>query len=198
MDRSLRQVPNVVSSIRILLAIPIAVTLVHHQYLSTLALFGAAAVSDVADGFLAKRFGWQTRLGAVLDPAADKLLLATVFITLAALRLVPLWLMAAAVARDIIIVLGAIAYRVYIGPVEASPSTISKLNTACQAVFILAVIARLEFDFQGPWVIVLLGALMFVTVVVSGIDYVLRYGAEAIAEAKARRGVIRGRGSKFT
>jgi cardiolipin synthase (CMP-forming) len=197
-DRWLRQVPNVLSSIRILLAIPIAVTLVHHQYMATLALFGAAAVSDVADGFLAKRFGWQTRLGAVLDPAADKLLLATVFVTLAALRLVPLWLMAAAVVRDIIIVLGAIAYRVYIGPVEASPSTISKLNTACQAAFILAVIGRLEFDFQGPWVIVLLGALMFLTVVISGIDYVLRYGAEAIAEAKARRGMIRGRGSKFT
>ncbi len=85
---------------RILLAIPIAMTLVHHQYVATLALFGAAAVSDAADGFLAKRFGWQTRLGAVLDPAADKLLLATVFVTLAALRLVPLWLMAAAVARD--------------------------------------------------------------------------------------------------
>ena len=198
MDRWLRQVPNVVSTIRILLAIPIAVTLVHHQYVATVALFGAAAVSDAADGFLAKRFGWQSRLGAVLDPAADKLLLATVFVTLAAVRLVPLWLMAAAVARDIIIVLGAIAYRVYIGPVEASPSAISKLNTACQAAFILAVIGRLEFDFPHAWVIVLLGALMFVTVVISGIDYVLRYGGEAIAEAKGRRAMVRGRGSKFT
>ncbi len=170
----------------------------HHRYIATLALFGAAAVSDAADGFLAKRFGWQTRLGAVLDPAADKLLLATVFVTLAAVRLVPLWLMAAAVARDVIIVLGAIAYRVYIGPVEASPSTISKLNTACQAAFILAVIGRLEFEFPDAWMVVLLGALMFVTVVISGIDYVLRYGGEAIAEAKARHARIRGRGSKVT
>jgi cardiolipin synthase (CMP-forming) len=194
----LRQVPNVVSSIRIALAIPIAVTLVHHQYMATLALFGAAAASDVADGFLAKRFGWQSRLGAVLDPAADKLLLATVFITLAALRLVPLWLMATAVARDIIIVLGAIAYRVCFGPVEASPSTISKLNTACQAAFILAVIVRAQFDSPDAWVLVLLGALMFLTVVISGIDYVLRYGAEAIAEARARRSMLRGRGSKVT
>ncbi len=183
---------------RILLAIPIAMTLVHHQYVATLALFGAAAVSDAADGFLAKRFGWQTRLGAVLDPAADKLLLATVFVTLAALRLVPLWLMAAAVARDVIIVLGAIAYRAYIGPVEASPSIISKLNTACQAVFILAVIGRAQFDTPDRWVVVVLGALMFVTVVISGIDYVLRYGGEAIAEARARRAMVRGRGSRLT
>jgi cardiolipin synthase (CMP-forming) len=197
-DRWLRQVPNIVSSIRILLAVPIAVTLVHHHYVTTLALFGAAAASDVGDGLLAKRFGWQSRLGAVLDPAADKLLLATVFVTLAALRLVPLWLMAAAVARDVIIILGAIAYRVYIGSVEASPSTISKLNTACQAVFILAVIGRAQFDFPDAWVLVLLGASMFVTVVISGIDYVLRYGGEAIAEARERRATTRGRGSKFT
>jgi cardiolipin synthase len=196
--RWLRQVPNVVSSIRILLAIPIALTLVQHRYMATLALFAAAALSDAADGFLAKRFGWQSRLGAVLDPAADKLLLATVFVTLAAIRLVPLWLMAAAVARDIIIVLGAIAYRVYIGPVEASPSTISKLNTACQAAFILAAIGRAQFGFPDAWVVVLLGALMFMTVVISGIDYVLRYGGEAIAEAKGRRAMIRARGSKFT
>ena len=106
--------------------------------------------------------------------------------------------MAAAVARDVIIVLGAIAYRVYIGPVEASPSTISKLNTACQAAFILAVIGRAQFDFPDAWMVVLLGALMFVTVVISGIDYVLRYGGEAIAEARARRARIRGRGSKLT
>jgi cardiolipin synthase len=197
-DRWLRQLPNVVSSIRILLAIPIAVTLVHHQYVTTLVLFCAAAVSDAGDGLLAKRFGWQSRLGAVLDPAADKLLLATVFVTLAAVRLVPLWLMVAAVARDIIIVLGAIAYRVYIGPVVASPSTISKLNTACQAAFILAVIGRAQFDFPDAWVVVALGALMFVTVVLSGIDYVLRYGGEAIAEARGRRATIRGRGSKLT
>ena len=76
--------------------------------MTTIVLFGVAAVSDAADGFLAKRFGWQTALGAVLDPAADKLLLATVFVTLAVLRLIPLWLMAAALARDIIIVLGAV------------------------------------------------------------------------------------------
>jgi cardiolipin synthase len=197
-DRWLRQVPNALSSVRILLAIPIAVTLAHHQYVTTLVLFCAAAVSDAGDGLLAKRFGWQSRLGAVLDPAADKLLLATVFVTLAAVRLVPLWLMAAAVARDIIIVLGAIAYRVYIGPVAASPSTISKLNTACQAAFILSVIGRAQFDFPDAWVVVALGALMFVTVVISGIDYVLHYGGEAIAEAKGRRTTIRGRGSKLT
>ena len=99
MSRSLRQIPNIISAIRILLVAPIAVALANHQLVTTIVLFGVAALSDAADGFLAKRYGWQSELGAVLDPAADKLLLVTVFITLAYLKLVPLWLMAAAVAR---------------------------------------------------------------------------------------------------
>jgi cardiolipin synthase len=197
-DRWLRQVPNVISSLRIILVIPIALSLLHHQFITTIGLFGVAAVSDAADGFLAKRFGWQSELGAILDPIADKLLLATVFVMLAMLQLVPLWLMATAVARDVIIILGAIAYRVYIGPVEARPSMISKLNTACQAVFILCVIGREQFSLPPAWVIVMFGALTFVTVLISGIDYVLRYGRRALEEAKSRRAQAAGGGTKLT
>src|SRR3979490_1188990 len=106
-----RHIPNIISSIRILLFAPIAVALADRQLATTIVLFGVAALSDAADGFLAKRYGWQSDLGAVLDPAADKLLMATVFVTLAYMKLVPLWLMAAAVARDAIIALGALIYR---------------------------------------------------------------------------------------
>ena len=108
----LRQIPNLISSIRILLVAPIAVALAHHQLVTTLVLFGAAALSDAADGYLARRFDWRTELGAVLDPAADKLLLATVFVTLAYLKLVPLWLMAAAVASALVsLMVGALCVR---------------------------------------------------------------------------------------
>jgi cardiolipin synthase len=197
-DRWLRQVPNLISSLRIVLVIPIALALVHHQFIATMALFGAAAVSDAADGFLAKRFGWQSPIGAILDPIADKLLLATVLVVLAILALVPLWLMATAVARDAVIVLGAVAYRVCIGPIEGRPTMISKLNTACQAAFILCVVAREQFAAPAAWVVLMLGALTFVTVLVSGIDYVLRYGRRALEEANPRRAMQRDRGSKLT
>jgi cardiolipin synthase len=149
-------------------------------------LFGVAALSDAADGFLAKRYGWQSELGAVLDPAADKLLMATVFITLAYMKLVPLWLMAAAVARDAIIVLGALLYRYWFGPLNVRPSMLSKFNTLCQAAFILAVVGREEFRVPPAWVVVVLGALVFVTVTVSGIDYILIYGRRAMGLAKPR------------
>jgi cardiolipin synthase len=117
----------------------------------------------------------------MLDPIADKALLAVVFVTLGILKLVPLWLMAAAVARDVVIVCGAAAYRVVRGALTAQPSLVSKINTVCQAAFILAVVSRAKFSVPPDWVATWLGALMFATVVVSGIDYVLVYGKRAAA-----------------
>ena len=196
MKRWLRQIPNFITALRILLVIPIALSLLHGQLIITMALFAVAAASDLADGFLAKRFGWQSDVGSVLDPAADKLLLATVFVVLAVLHLVPAWFMAAAVARDLVIVSGAIAYRVCFGPIEVRASAVSKLNTLCQALYILAVIAQAQFALPPLWTVITLGAVTFVTIAVSGIDYVLRYGKSALREARSRRIAVRPRGSK--
>jgi cardiolipin synthase len=182
----LRHIPNVITSIRILLVAPIAVALARHQLLTSMVLFGAAALSDAADGYLAKRYGWQTELGAILDPLADKLLLVTAFVTLAYLKLVPLWLMAAAVGRDVIIVGGALLFRFCIGPLQGRASIVSKFNTLCQAAFIMAIVGSQEFAVPPEWVVMLLGSLVFVTVAVSGIDYVLIYGRRALNVAKPR------------
>jgi len=178
---SARHIPNLITAIRILLIVPIAVALAEHRLAASLLLFAAAAASDAADGFLARRFGWQSELGGVLDPIADKLLLATVFVTLGFLGLVPPWLVVAAVARDAIIVLGAAAYRFFIGPLPAHPSLVSKFNTLCQGAFILAVVGLAEFSVPAAWVPLWLGALVFATVIISGIDYVLVYGRRAAA-----------------
>jgi cardiolipin synthase (CMP-forming) len=183
---SLRQIPNILTVFRILLVAPITVALAENQLQTAILLFGVAAVSDAADGFLAKRYGWQTELGAVLDPLADKLLLATAFITLAYLRLVPLWLVVAAVARDVIIVSGALLYRLCLGPLSVRPSVVSKFNTLCQAAFIMAVVGRQKFGWPPEGIVTMLGALVFVTVAVSGIDYVLIYGRRAINFASPR------------
>lgn len=185
MHLGLRQLPNLISSVRILLVVPIAWELAHRQMIATLWLFAAAAVSDVIDGFLAKRFGWQTELGGMLDPVADKLMLATAFVMLAYLGQLPVWLAATVIARDVIIVAGAVSYRVLLGPVAARPSIVSKLNSLCQVLLILLVIGVQEFSWPVLWVVPM-GALVFVTVVVSGTDYVMVYGRRALSAAKAR------------
>lgn len=173
--------------------IPIALALVRGQLILTMALFFAAAASDLVDGFLARRFGWRSALGGVLDPAADKLLLATVFIVLAVSHQAPVWLMATAVARDLVIVSGAAAYRLLLGPVEARPSNVSKANTLCQAGYLLAVIAHRQFALPPPWLVLGLGALTFAITVVSGLDYVLRYARAALEASRAGAGAAAGR-----
>jgi cardiolipin synthase len=194
MRRWLRHVPNVLSAMRIVLILPIALSLEHHRPIVTLWLFGAAALSDGLDGFLARRFGWQTELGGLLDPIADKLLLAAVFVMLSLLGSVPLWLTMTVIARDCIIVLGATLHRVWLGPVVARPSALSKFNTLCQVTFVLVAVGAPQFLWPRVW-LVWLGALVFVTVVVSGIDYVLVYGREAVRETRSARRVGRDRPS---
>ena len=88
----MRHIPNALCILRMLLVVPVAWLLVTDDYRLTLAMFAFAAATDGLDGSLAKRFGWTSELGKILDPLADKILLVGVFITLAALGVVPLWL----------------------------------------------------------------------------------------------------------
>jgi cardiolipin synthase len=184
----LATVPNLICLLRIALTVPIVMWLAEGRYGDTLVLFAIAAVSDVLDGFLAKTFGWTSELGKVLDPLADKLLLVSVFISLAAIGLVPVWLAAIAVARDVVIGVGAAVYQRLFGPLEGRPTVPSKINTLVQLAFVIAVVWQAAFRNLPEWLVLGLGALVLVTTVVSGFDYVLTYTRKAIAVSRARRG----------
>jgi cardiolipin synthase len=144
-------------------------------------LFLLAAVSDGLDGYLAKRFNWQSDLGRFLDPLADKLLLMTVFVTAAWLDIAPWWLTAAAVARDFIIGAGALVYRLWFGPLNGRPTVISKINTAMQLGYLLAVVLASASGFPPREVLEALAALVLVTILLSGFDYVSRFVSRALA-----------------
>jgi len=184
---SLRQLPNIICVGRILLVVPIAMLLFRGEFTQTLLLFGVAAFSDALDGFLAKRFGWTTELGKVLDPLADKLLLVTVFITLAAAGYTPAWLAFVVVARDVIIGIGALTFYWLFGPLHGRPTAVSKLNTLLQLLYVLAAIASLAFGWPDESIVLALGAGVFVTTFVSGIDYVVTYIRRAHAVVHSRR-----------
>jgi cardiolipin synthase (CMP-forming) len=181
-------VPNLICLLRIGLTVPIVVLLADGRYAQTLVLFAVAATSDVLDGYLAKTFGWTSEVGKLLDPLADKLLLVSVFITLAAIGLVPTWLAAVAVLRDVVIGAGAAVYKWLFGPLDGRPTVPSKINTAVQLLFVIAVVWNAAFRDLPPWVTLGLGALVLVTTVVSGVDYVLTYIRKAIAVSRARHG----------
>ncbi len=180
-------VPNLICLLRIALTVPIVLLLADARYGQTLVLFAVAAASDVLDGYLAKTFGWTSELGKVLDPLADKLLLVSVFITLAWFGLVPVWLAALAVTRDFVIGIGAGVYRWLFGPLQGRPTIPSKLNTLVQLLFVIAVVWQAAFPQFPHWAVLGLGALTLVTTVVSGLDYVAIYTRKAIGVSRARR-----------
>lgn len=183
----MRHIPNALCVFRMLLVFPVAWLLARGAYWETLWVFGIAAMTDGLDGFLAKRFGWTSELGKILDPLADKILLVSVFIILAALGLVPVWLAACAMLRDVTITAGAIVYNALYGYPNGRPTLISKINTLLQILYLLSVVAVQAF--QQKWTVALttLGALVFVTTVVSGLDYVLTYSRKAIEANRQRR-----------
>ena len=183
---SLRFLPNLLCILRILLVYPVAHGILQGHYPLVLGLFALAAFTDGLDGFLAKRFGWHTELGKVLDPLADKLLLVTVFICLSIAGLVPWWLAALVLLRDLVIFFGALTYKWLFGPLQGQPTPVSKLNTLCQIAFCLAVVAEAAFGVPGGSVVTALGALTVVTTAVSGIDYTLIYSRRAAVVARGR------------
>jgi cardiolipin synthase len=166
---SLRFLPNLLCIFRIMLVYPTAHGILQGQYSMVLAL------------------DWATELGKHLDPAADKLLMVSTFVCLSIAGLAPWWLTGLVLMRDLVIVCGAIAYRVLFGPLQGNPTVPSKFNTLCQVAFCLAVISRAAYGWPPEPFIVAAGALVLVTTSVSGLDYVMTYTRRASAAARARR-----------
>lgn len=178
--------PNLLCIVRILLVYPVAAGILQGRYPFVLAVIALAAFTDGLDGFLAKRFGWGSDLGKVLDPLADKLLLVTVFVCLSIAGFAPWWLTALVLLRDLVILFGSLTYKWLFGPLHGAPTFVSKLNTLCQTLFCLAAVSGAAFGLPGPPVVTALGALVCVTTAVSGIDYVLIYSSRAAAVARTR------------
>jgi cardiolipin synthase len=135
-------VANAITLLRFALVPALALRLLRAEHGSALVLFIVSAVSDLADGVVARRWNQATRFGAVADPLADKLTMLTVTGLLTLENALPWWFALAVVLRDGLIVGGAIAYHFWIGPVEMAPSRISKVNTAMEFLLLLSVTAR--------------------------------------------------------
>lgn len=181
----MRHLPNLICLARIALIWPVVLALEEARYGLALALFAAAAVSDGLDGYLAKRFNWTSDLGRVLDPLADKLLLVVVFVTATWLGLVPWWLTAAAVARDVMIGLGALVYRLWFGPLHGRPTLVSKANTALQIAYLIGVIVAAAYGFPPEELLLALAFATLGTTVFSGVDYVFAFTRRAWTHAAA-------------
>lgn len=167
----MRHLPNLICLIRLALIWPILTALHTGEYRTALVLFVIAAASDGLDGYLAKRFNWTSELGKFLDPLADKLLLVTVFVEAAWLGLVPWWLAAAVVARDVMIGLGAVIFRLWFGPLHGRPTRFSKVNTAAQLLYVMVALLNAGLGVPPREVLAALALLTLLTTVLSGVHY---------------------------
>lgn len=174
-----RDIPNILTLLRILLVVPIMVLLARGEYLTVLGLFALAGLSDGLDGFLARRYDWRTPLGALLDPLADKLMLVGVYLVLGWSGGLPLWLVTLVVLRDVVIISGALAYHHRCGNLTMEPTWISKANTMFQILLGLVAILATTSAVLPLWVLNSLIGVVSLTTLWSGVDYVWRWGRRA-------------------
>jgi cardiolipin synthase len=149
-------IPNLITLARILLVPVVVWAITSGEMRIAFLLFLAAGVSDAVDGFLAKRFGMATALGAYLDPLADKAMIVSIYVALGIGEAIPRWLVILVVSRDIMIVGAVMLSWLVDKPVALKPFLVSKLNTVAQIVLALTVLGALAFKFDAEVAIVLL------------------------------------------
>jgi cardiolipin synthase len=141
--------------------------------LAALGIFLAAAILDVLDGYVARKFNQETKAGAILDPLADKILLISAYICLYKISVLfnvvrfPIWLVVAVISRDVILLLGCTVIRLFNGDISINPTIWGKATVFFQVLAVIGILMQWQF-FSPLWYVIL------VLVLISGVDYILK------------------------
>ena len=178
------QIPNLLTICRILVIFPTLWFLYFSQFREAFYLLVIAGISDALDGYLARAFDWKTRLGSILDPVADKILIASCFLVLAIQAKLPTWVAVVVLGRDLVIFSGAIAYRILYKELEIAHTMISKINTAFQFIALTVILLFLaNFPAFTTYLQPLLDPFLFFALaalgMLSGIQYVVVWTQKA-------------------
>ena len=171
--------PNAITALRLAMAPVLPWLLWAGHYRAALVLALVAGLSDGVDGWLARRYGWRSRLGSLLDPVADKAMLGLAVFGLWLVQMLPGWVLAVVLVRDLVVVAGAAAWWRLAGPFEARPTLVGKVSTAVQIGLVLVCLLELAgvaLPLQLRIQMVVATALLAVG---SGLDYVVRSGLKA-------------------
>lgn len=160
-------IPNLITLGRILLVPVVVWAITVGEMRVAFVLFLGAGISDAIDGFLAKRFGMATKLGAYLDPLADKAMLVSIYVALGIAEAVPGWLVILVVSRDIMIVSAVILSWLVDKPLALKPLLVSKLNTVAQITLACVIMAARGFEFGAGIAVALLTALVAALTLIS-------------------------------
>lgn len=184
----LGQIPLVITLIRFVASPVLAWLIVAGRYREALVLTLIAGVTDWLDGYSARKLGVSGKVGVILDPLADKLMLVTLFFALASVQLIPVWMLLLVMGRDVVIVVGAILLRTLRGRRNFIPSMLGKISTFFQIVFVFLVLSQAAYPYELVQVLaalafkftVLFTALSWIEYVRLGIRMTSRSYQEAI------------------
>jgi len=180
--------PNIITLFRIAMVPVLVLLLKSEDYAYALFVFLLAGVSDALDGYIAKRFGFVSQLGAVMDPLADKLLLVSSYVMLTVLGQIPFWLLLCVAFRDLLIVGGYLVYVSLRSAVQMRPSYLSKINTFMQISLVVAILAQHGIGLDIGSFVLLLTVVVGVTTIASGAHYlwvwVVRREIEGVSEER--------------
>jgi cardiolipin synthase len=182
----LQYLPNSLTTLRLLLAAPLGLLILQGNYGWALGVGVLAGLTDLLDGFFARRLGTISRIGALLDPVADKLLITVSFVCLARAELVPWYLAVTVITRDLVIIAGAALYYRLVGPFEFAATRLSKINMFIQIVFCVLVLLNQVIPGVPPAIMLASSAAVLFIAAASGFDYVMSWSIKAVAARKPK------------
>ena len=175
-------IPNIITILR-LLAIPPAILFMwNDQFSVALFIFAIAGVSDGVDGYLARRFHWESPWGAAMDPIADKALLVSTAAMLTYKDLLPGWLFILMLGRDATLLGGSFLYRIKFGPFDVQPSMLGKISTFIQILLLLSLMIHVAYGILTLSQLDVLILLCTLATLVSGLHYLWVWIRKALNE----------------
>lgn len=183
---TLAQLPNIITVIRIFLIPPALWSLYHGELMDALIIFAIAGFSDGVDGYLARRYGWVSKFGQVMDPIADKTLMMSFYLSMGWLGLLPWWLIGLVVGRDLVIVAGALVYHWLFGISRMEPQWISKLNTFMQLLLVVSMLWLAAHGMHDHWFADFIVIAVTVSTISSGLSYIWTWGGRALRQSRAQ------------
>lgn len=176
----LKHIPNALTLFRLGLIVPFLMYLFHHEYVNAFYTFILAGFTDGLDGWLARYFHWQSFFGSFVDPLADKLLVASSFISLALIGSLPWWLVILVFVRDLSISLGVLAwYWLIQRKLDFEPSLLSKINTTLQLALVTLCLFELAYFKFSQYLMTVLIYVTAFTTATTYIDYIYIWGEKA-------------------
>jgi cardiolipin synthase len=147
---ALRHIPNGISLLRLFLVLPIALLIIEENHIGAFLLLAISGLSDGLDGFVARRYGWISAFGKVIDPLADKVMIMTTTLTLGLLGQFPMMLMVLIIVKDLTILGGLFPYTTLAGFPRIQPNFLGKCTTAAQIFLLVSVLLNLGFPGTLP------------------------------------------------